>query len=144
MLHSIFAKPISQTTAWLERMLVRLVKFDLQVVHRPGKYTHIADVLSCTYLPNEPSSHDLELSADTDVHIHSQVYELLASNRKIDEFRTETTACPELSQVHQYLREGFTVKSSSWQITAYSKIAADIVNANGILLHNDRIIVPLR
>jgi len=49
----------------------------------------------------------------------------------------------ELSRVHQYLRKGFPVKLSLWQITAYSKIAADFVDADGILLHNDRIIILL-
>jgi len=142
-LQSIFVKPISQTTARLQRMLVRLTKFDLEVVYRPGKYMHVADALSRAYLPYEPTSRDLEVSADIDVRIHSLLYELPASNKKIDEFRAETAACPELSRVRQYLREGFPVKSSSWQITAYSKIASDIIDADGILLHADRIIVPL-
>jgi len=83
------------------------------------------------------------MSADIDVRIQSLLYELPASNRKIDEFRAETAACPELSLLRQYLREGFPVKSLSWQITAYGKIAPDIIDADGISVHNDRIIVPL-
>ena len=142
-LQSIFDKPISMTTARLQRMLIRLTKFDLEIVYQPGKYMHVADALSRAYLPYEPTSRDLEMSADIDVRIHSLLYELPASNGKIDEFRTETAACPELSRVRQYLLEGFLVKSSSWQITAYKKIASDIVDADRILLHNDRIIVPL-
>jgi len=39
--------------------------------------------------------------------------------------------------VRQILREGFPIKSSSWQIMAYRKIASDIVDPDGILLHND-------
>jgi RNase H-like domain found in reverse transcriptase/Reverse transcriptase (RNA-dependent DNA polymerase)/Integrase zinc binding domain/Retroviral aspartyl protease len=142
-LQSIFAKPISQTTARLQRMLIRLAKFDLEIVYRPGKRMYVADALSRAYLPYEPTSRDLELTADIEVRVHSMLYELPASNRKLDEFRTETAACPELSRVRQYLREGFPVKSSSWQMTAYSKIASDIIDADGILLHNDRIIVPV-
>jgi len=48
-------------------------------------------------------------------------------------------------QLVQSCRESavFPVKSSSWQITAYKKIASDTVDADGVLLHNDRIIVPL-
>jgi len=42
----------------------------------------------------------------------------------------KTAACPELSRVRQYLRDGFPEKSSSWQITAYSKIATDIIDAD--------------
>jgi len=85
-------------------MLVRLTKFDLKVVYRPGKHMYVADALSRMYLPYEPTSRDLELSADIDVRIHSLLYELPESNRKIDEFRSETAACPELSRVRQYLR----------------------------------------
>jgi len=142
-LQSIFVKPISQTTARLQRILIRLTKFDIEVVYRPGKYMYVADALSRAYMPYEPSACDLEMSADIDARIHSLLYEVPASNHKIDEFRAETAAYPELSKVRQYLRDGFPVKSSSWQITAYSKIASDIIDAVGILLHDDRIIVPL-
>ena len=142
-LQSIFLKPISSTTARLQRMLIRLTKFDIEVVYRPGRYMHVADALSRAYLPYEPTSRDLELSADINVRIHLLLYALPASNRKIYEFRAETAACPELSRLREHLRDGFPVKSSSWQITAYSKIAPDIIDADGILLHNDRIIVPL-
>ena len=100
-LQSIFLKPISQTTARLQRMLVRLTKFDIEVVYRPGKYMYVADTLSRAYLPYEPTPRDLELSADIDVRIHSLLYELPASNHKIDEFRAETAACPELSRVRR-------------------------------------------
>ena len=57
-------------------------------------HMYVADALSRPYLPYEPSSRDLELSADIDVRIHSLLYELPASNRKIDKFRSETAACP--------------------------------------------------
>ena len=124
-------------------MLIRLTKFDLEIVYRPGKHLHVADALSRAYLPHEPTSRDLEMSADIDVRIQSLLCELPASNSKMDEFRADTAACPELSRVLQHLREGFPAKSSSWQITVYSKIASDIIDADGILLHQNRIIVPL-
>jgi len=65
-LQSIFAKQILQTTARLQRMFIRLTKYDLEVVYQPDKYMYIA-----AYLPYEPTSRDLELSADIDVRIHS-------------------------------------------------------------------------
>jgi len=106
---------------------------------------HVTDALTRAYkLPYEPTSRDLEMSADIDVRIHSLLYELPASNSKMDEFCAETAACPELSRVRQHLREGFPAKSSSWQITAYSKIASDIVDAGGILLHQNRILLSMR
>lgn len=42
---------VSQTTARLQRMLVRLTELDLEIIYRPGKYIHVADALSCAYLP---------------------------------------------------------------------------------------------
>jgi len=52
-------------------MLVRLTKFDLEVVYQPGKCMHVADALSRAYLPYEPTLRDLEISADIDVRINS-------------------------------------------------------------------------
>jgi hypothetical protein len=42
-LQTIFQKPISKTTHRLQRMLVRIARFDLDKVYRPGKHMHVAD-----------------------------------------------------------------------------------------------------
>ncbi len=39
-------KPLHQAPARLQRFLLQLQKYDLQVIYKPGKYLYIADTLS--------------------------------------------------------------------------------------------------
>jgi hypothetical protein len=48
-LEQIFKKSISQTTPRLQRMLLCLLKFDLEVAYKPGKEMYVSDTLSRAY-----------------------------------------------------------------------------------------------
>jgi hypothetical protein len=110
----IFQKPISETTPRLQRMLIRLARFDLDIVYRPGKHMHVADALSRAYLTFEPTNRDVEMADDIDVTVHSLIYELPASISRIEEIRRQTAICPVLSRLRTFLRDGFPDKSPSW------------------------------
>ena len=54
-------KPLVKSPARLQRLLLRLQKYDIGTTYVPGKYMHVADTLSTTTL-NEKSAHS-ELNA---------------------------------------------------------------------------------
>jgi hypothetical protein len=143
-LQAIFQKPISASTPRLQqRMLIRIARFDLEVHYKAGKTQQVADALSRAYLPFSPTVRDVELADDIDVTIHTLIYDLPASHNRLDEIRMQTVNCPELSQLRSCLVKGFAVKSSSIEMATYRKVATDIIDADGILLKNGRIIVPV-
>ena len=51
-LENIFQKPLNNAPARLQRMLLRLQKYDIRVKYTPGKELYVADTLSRAYLPN--------------------------------------------------------------------------------------------
>ena len=55
-LENIFQKPLNNAPARLQRMLLRLQKYDIRVKYTPGKELYVADTLSRAYLPNESVS----------------------------------------------------------------------------------------
>jgi len=55
-LEAIFQKLIALTTSRLQRMLLRLLEYDITVQYTPGKQMYIADTLLRSYLEKEPSS----------------------------------------------------------------------------------------
>lgn len=142
-LQTIFNKPISATTARLQRMLLRIARFSLEVVYKPGKSMHVADALSRAYLPFLPSKRDIEMNEDIEATIHTIVNELPASNNRIAEIKRQTSACPELSSLRQYLQEGFPVKSPTLVMSSYKSRATDITDADGLLLMDGKIIIPV-
>lgn len=48
-LEAIVKKPLNSTPARLQRMLMKLQNYSLQIAYKPGKLMHIADALSRAY-----------------------------------------------------------------------------------------------
>jgi len=80
-LEAIFKKPISATTPRLQRMLLRLLKYQLRIEYTPGSHMYIADTLSRAYLPASATEIDQEISDDVNVMVHTLLYEFPASKK---------------------------------------------------------------
>ena len=61
-LEVIFKKPIVTARKRLQRMLLRLQRYSLDVTYTRGSEMYIADTLSCAYIPGEPSVHAVALA----------------------------------------------------------------------------------
>lgn len=143
-LESIFAKPMSTTTTRLQRMLIRLTRYRLNIRYTPGKEMHIADALSRAYLKEEPSPAEKELAEDLDVIVHSVLVQVTEGNSKLQQIIAETAADPILSQVAQFVTNGQPVdwKSLPSELKRYRQIMPDLFVANGLVLKDRRIVMP--
>jgi hypothetical protein len=104
---------------------------------------HVADALSRAYLPFKPTNRDVEIADDIDVTVHSLIYELPASNSRLEEIRRQTATCPVLTHLRTFLRDGFPDKSPSWELAAYRHVSTNIIDADGLLLMDNKIIIPV-
>jgi hypothetical protein len=141
-LQTVFEKPISQTTPRLQRMLVRIARCDMVIICRLGKNMHVADALSRAYLPFEPTNRDVETVDNIDVTTHSLIYELPASNSRLEEIRRQTATCPVLSRLTILLRDMFPDKSPSWELAAYRHLSTSVVDVDRLLLMEIRLSFP--
>jgi hypothetical protein len=143
-LESIFRKSISTTTPRLQRMLLRLLKYQLHIEYVPGKNMHVADTLSRAYLTASPSASDRELSEEIEVTVHTVLHDAPISNRMLTVFRSAVQNDPELLQLRELLQSSTQLNKSalSCELKAYSKVVSDIYEADGILFLNHKIIVP--
>ena len=55
-LEAILKKPLHQAPVRLQKMIMIVLKYSIDVVYRPGKYLAIADTLSRAFLPKPPDS----------------------------------------------------------------------------------------
>lgn len=60
-------KPLSQPPVRLQRLLLRLQKYQVEIVHKPGTEMDIADALSRAYLPLTGKG---TLEDETEMHVH--------------------------------------------------------------------------
>ena len=87
-LEAIMTKPLYQTPSRIQRLLIRLQKYNLTVHFVPGKLMFIVDTLSRTYL-NE-TVEDVPLNDDIEVMVHSFIQEIPANPEKLKQLKEET------------------------------------------------------
>ena len=144
-LGSVFKKSIAATTPRLQRMLLRLLKFQLRVDYLPGKSMYIADTLSRTYLTEPPMRSDRELSDDIEVTVHTVLHETSISNKTLKEIREATSANATLADLRALIANGFPSETSllSSELKAYQKLVADMHEVDGALVNNNKVIMLL-
>jgi hypothetical protein len=143
-LEVIFKKSICQTTPRLQRMLLALLKFDLEVVYKPGKEMHIADALSRAYLTTPLSPAERELAEDIDVTVHTVLHDSNLSCNTLRDVMSATDADPVLSQLRELVRHGFPSDISLLPeaLRCYHSIVHSIHEVDGVLLHEEKVIIP--
>ena len=77
-LEAIMRKPLSSAPPRLQRMLLQLQRYELEVKHFPGKEIPVADTLSRKSLPDT----FLDLSEGMYVHVHMVMTNLAISDQK--------------------------------------------------------------
>ena len=133
-LETITKKPLTSAPARLQRMLLRLQRYDYEMVYRPGKEMVLADSLS-----RLPSTAD-----HTEIDLNTQVCLIQFSNPRLDEIRNETKKDEVLSQILQYVLEGFPEHKHQMlpETRTFWNFRDQITIDNGILLNGHRVIIP--
>ena len=90
-LSSIMKKSLCNATPRLQRMLLELQKYDLDVHYVPGKDIPVGDLLSRKYLQDTSP----ELSESIDLHIHTVLSTIAISDRKLEQVRRMTSNDPQ-------------------------------------------------
>jgi hypothetical protein len=143
-LETIFKKALSQTTPRLQRMLLRLLKYDLEVRYTPGKQMYVADTLSRAYLTMPPTKDECELAEDIDVTVHTMLHDVQLSLNTLVNVKAATDSDVTLSRVREFIRNGFPADVSNLpaELRKFHSISADIHEVDGVLLHDGAIIIP--
>ena len=85
-LETIIKKPLCQAPARVQRLMLRLQKYQVEIVHKSGKEMNIADALSRAYLP---CSDQDTLGEQIDLHVHLLLKSLPISDAKLEEFKVK-------------------------------------------------------
>jgi hypothetical protein len=95
-LESIMKKPPSKAPPRLQRMLLQLQKYDIEVVHVPGKDISVADALSRKFLPAQD---DDEFVKELSAHAHCVMSSLQVTNSKMKQLQEATEKGPQMQDL---------------------------------------------
>ena len=139
-LESIFKKDLSSAPKRLQRMLLRLQRYNLDVKYQKGEKMVMSDPLSRAYVDDSPSQteycHELEQIVLAD--------DLPISDARLNGFRKATASDASLQILITTVLEGWpsTEDGVPHEIKSYFSCRADITVQNGLLFKGERIIVP--
>ncbi|XP_046856095.1 uncharacterized protein K02A2.6-like [Xenia sp. Carnegie-2017] len=141
-LKAIFSKPLCRAPPRLQRLLLRLQRYELSIDYTPGTDIPVADALSRAYLESKPTPEISE--EDMNCHVHSALHNLPVSDSKLLEFKLETAKDPTLQELKNIVVNGLPSNKQRIPdaVKPYLTFIDEISEVEGILLRTNRIIVP--
>ena len=134
-------KDLDQAPIRCQRLLMRLQRFNPDVIHVPGKSLVIADALSRHPLPHTNSDE----AATEDITEHVEAIQALwpVSASRLDVIKAATIADEELMQVHQFIKFGWP-QHIPGEAEKYAPFKAELSAVDGLLVYRDRIVIPAK
>lgn len=136
----IFTKAIHGAPKRLQRMLLRLQKYQLVVTYKPGKEVLIADWLSRAYLPDTGRLDKIY----QDIEEINQMDLLKVSAATEHQLRCGTSADQQLQDLMLMVQQGWPESKEDvpGSIREYFNYRDEITAQNGILFKGQKVIVP--
>jgi hypothetical protein len=134
---SVFKKTLYDTPARLQRLRLRLQKYNLKFEFTPGKFLAIADTLSRAYPKCKDDSYISELDHDVAIHVCSVRADISVSEEKWNLFAQETQTDVELRTIMEVLNSGEGALPRP-----YASFADELQIINGVILKGRRLVVP--
>lgn len=109
-------KKLDQLPPRVLRFCVRLMRFDYDIIHVPGKQLISADVLSRVPTKHTLSEEEMEQEAHLKVFIDSVVQGLPATETRLKQIVEEQKADSVCGKIHQYCQSGWPEKKTCGHI----------------------------
>ena len=134
-------KPLGKSPPRLQRLLLRLQKYDINIAYVPGKYVHVADALSRACLNEQPT--DFELNNDMEVVVYSLVANVPMTEEKVT-MESATAKDDTLQALRKVVKTGWPSHRSKLpsSIAHYWHLRDEVHEAEGLLFLGEKLIIP--
>ncbi|XP_017892179.1 uncharacterized protein K02A2.6-like [Ceratina calcarata] len=124
----------------LQRMRLKLVKYNLEVQYIPGKELYVADMLSRNFVQEI-----VEDDKDMKEVVHNVRAIINISDRMKEKFQVATESDEILKKVKGFCVKGWpkVSKTERSELLVYSNLRHDLVALENVILYKDRLVVPV-
>ena len=139
-LECIMQKSLHKASPRLQRMLLKLQKYDLTVTYVKGKELHVADTLSRAYL----ATHEAHNTDDLDIAVHAMIQNLPVSDAKLSQIQNATSTDEQLQELDKIIRTGWpsNINNVPVMLRDYWKIRHNLYSADNFIFMNRRLVIP--
>lgn len=140
-LEAIMKKPLNETPARLQRMLLKLQHYDIDLIYKPGKEMFIADTLSRA--PSE-AGEDNDVCKEVVVHVNMMYENTEATPEMLSKIKEDTRKDPVLAMACEYYHKGWpdNKKDVNHIVKSYWDVHDELHEVNGVLFRNERVVIP--
>ena len=142
-LESIATKALAAAPPRLQRMLLQLQKYDIKIVHVPGKQIPVADTLSRQIEEKNPEvlSEDFK---DIEAQVHCITTNLPINDNKMEEIRQATAEDPHLRHLKHIISEGWPEnrQNCKQEMHEYWNFRDELTVIDGIIFKGTKIFIP--
>ena len=137
---SIYKKPLASAPKRLQRLLLRLQQYDVDLRYKPGSEMYLADTLSRAFLKSTIQS-KAEEEAET---IHATDF-LPISEPQLREIQAETAQHEILQQLKKTIISGWpdTKKEDPKCLHPYFQVRDELSAQDGLIFMGQRCVIPL-
>ena len=136
-------KDLDKTPIRVQRLLIRLMRFNGVCEHVPGKALVVADALSrCNFL-SQPHAQEVTVD-DVETFVEDATRTWPVSSQNLKEIALETTKCSDMSLVYRHTQEGWPeyAKDVPAALKSYFASRNCLSTVNGIVTYLNRIVIP--
>ncbi|KAI7789577.1 hypothetical protein IRJ41_019347 [Triplophysa rosa] len=134
---AIIKKNLNEMSPRIQRLMMKLQRYDFDLIYTPGKYIVLADALSRVTTQRE-KSHERSTEADVTLHVNMVADALPVSDAKSKQIAAETEKDKDLQMVIKHLNDGWPRGTCS----QYYIIRTELSVVKGLLLRQNRIVIP--
>ena len=142
-LEVILNKPLSQAPTRLQKMMMQLQAYDIEVIYKKGKEMHVADALSRAY-----SEEIVEEQFDRDIEqekcIHSMSKKAYVTDRRLQEIAKENKVDNSIQKLIGQIKLGWPERREDVapEIRCYYDYRFELLEEDGLVYKGHRILVP--
>ena len=151
-LQQIFKKNVADAPARLQRMLLKCMKFDIEIEYHPGPTIPVADALSRVVAPQKHEKDNVinnnidmvSTSCTTDEEHEVNFIEGIKAPINTQRIRDEAARDPKYSMLKGYVHSGWPEnrKKCPESMHEFWNFRCDLVLMDGLVMKGDRFVIP--
>ena len=143
-LQSIVKKSLLEAPCKLQRMVLRLQQYNLEVIYKPGKHMYIADHLSRASVPNMDIQETEVQGFSLELEEINPMYTSKISSERLSQLQKATEQDPVMQTLKTTILTGWPSQRSDVpiHISEFWNFRHELSLYNGVLFKNQRLIIP--
>lgn len=144
-LEILFKKSLNQVPARIQRMMLRVQAYDLNVKYVPGRFLYIADMLSRDPLPNKDNNEIINLDTDIVCTVNAIIQNAPFSDKKLLQVKDATKNDANLQVLIKFVMTKWPENKINIDksISPYWTFREELHVIDGLLFKGEAIVIPM-